>query len=94
LAEEIRLLHQVRVVVALGRIALDGFLKAWAEVGRPLPKPRPAFGHGALANLSGDVWLLSSYHPSQQNTQTGRLTSAMFQGIFTRARRRLAGSPA
>jgi uracil-DNA glycosylase family 4 len=94
LVEEIRLLRRVRVVVVLGRIAFDAFLKAWVEIGRPLPIPRPAFGHGALARLPGGVGLLASYHPSQQNTQTGRLTVAMFQRIFARVRRILAGLPA
>jgi len=89
LVEEIHLLHHARVIVALGRIAFDAFLKAWVEVGRLLPIPRPAFAHGALTKLTGGVLLLASYHPSQQNTQTGRLTPAMFQRIFARARRAL-----
>jgi uracil-DNA glycosylase family 4 len=89
LVEEIRLLRYVRVIVALGRIAFDAFLKAWVDVGRPLPIPRPAFGHGAMVKLPEGVWLLASYHPSQQNTQTGRLTPAMFQRIFDRACRAL-----
>jgi uracil-DNA glycosylase family 4 len=89
LVEEIRLLRHVRVIVALGRIAFDAFLKAWVDVGRPLPIPRPAFGHGAMVKLPEGVWLLASYHPSQQNTQTGRLTPAMFQRIFDRACRAL-----
>ncbi len=94
LVEEIRLLRHVRVVVALGRIAFEAFLKAWVQAGKPLPAPRPRFGHGAVAELPGGVYLLASYHPSQQNTQTGRLTSPMFQRIFTRARRALAGPAA
>jgi uracil-DNA glycosylase family 4 len=89
LVEEIRLLRHVRVIVALGRIAFDAFLKAWVDVGRLLPIPRPAFGHGAMVKLPEGVWLLASYHPSQQNTQTGRLTPAMFQRIFDRACRAL-----
>lgn len=91
LVEEIRLLRDVRVVVALGRIAFHAFLKAWAEAGRTLPAPRPSFAHGAMAELPGGVLLLASYHPSQQNTQTGRLTSAMFQRIFAGLQRVLAG---
>jgi uracil-DNA glycosylase family 4 len=89
LVEEIRLLRHVRVIVALGRIAFDAFLKVWVDVGRPLPIPRPAFGHGVMVKLPEGVWLLASYHPSQQNTQTGRLTPAMFQRIFDRAWRAL-----
>ncbi len=90
LVEELRLLRRIRIVVALGRIAFEAFLKAWVQAGRPLPAPRPGFAHGALAELPGSVLLLASYHPSQQNTQTGRLTTAMFHRIFTRARKALA----
>jgi uracil-DNA glycosylase len=91
LVGEIRQLRKLRVVVALGRIAFDAFLKAWVEAGRPRPAIRPAFAHGAMAALPDGIRLLASYHPSQQNTQTGRLTSAMFQRIFARARRAVAG---
>ncbi len=94
LVEEIRLLHRMRVVVALGRIAFDAFLKAWKNDSRSVPVPRPSFAHGATTELPGGVFLLASYHPSQQNTQTGRLTSAMFQRIFTHVQRLLAGSRA
>jgi len=93
LVEEIRLLRSLRVVVPLGRIAFDAFLRAWGDSGRTLPAPRPAFAHGAMRELPGGVFLLASYHPSQQNTQTGRLTSPMFQRIFARVRRVLAGPP-
>ena len=91
LVEEIRLLRRARVVVALGRIAFDAFLKAWVRAGRPMPIPRPRFAHGAVAELPGGVRLLASYHPSQQNTQTGRLTAPMFRRIFARARQILTG---
>jgi len=94
LVKEIRLLRHVRLVVALGRIAFEAFLKAWVQAGRVLPVPRPRFGHGAMAELPGGVKLLASYHPSQQNTQTGRLTPSMFQQIFARAREAGAGPPA
>ena len=87
LVDEIRLLRRVRVVVALGRIAFDAFLKACVRAGRTLPIPRLDFGHGRRAELPGGTWLLASYHPSQQNTQTGRLTAAMLQRIFTQAQR-------
>lgn len=94
LFEEICLLSNLRVVVSLGRIAFDAFLKAWGDAGRTVPSPRLVFAHGALRALPGGVFLLASYHPSQQNTQTGRLTSAMFQRIFGRVRRLLADPPA
>jgi uracil-DNA glycosylase len=90
LVEELHLLSRVQVVVALGRIAFEAFLKAWVEAGGRLPATRPRFGHGLMTELPGGIRLLSSYHPSQQNTQTGRLTPGMFSRIFARARRLLA----
>ena len=90
LVEELHLLHRARVVVALGRIAFEAFLRAWVEAGGRLPATRPRFGHGLMTELPGGVRLLASYHPSQQNTQTGRLTPGMFGRIFARARRFLA----
>lgn len=89
LVEELRLLSRVRVVVVLGRIAFEAFLKAWVEAGGKLPARRPQFGHGLMTELPGGLRLLASYHPSQQNTQTGRLTVPMFQRIFAQARRLL-----
>lgn len=79
-------LADLSVVIALGRIAFDGFLAAWRELGREIPRPKPRFAHGAQYELEG-VHLLASYHPSQQNTFTGRLTRPMFHRIFDRARR-------
>ncbi len=86
LIQEIRLHRRARVVVALGRIAFEAFLKAWVQAGRSMPLPRPRFAHGAMAELPGGVRLLASYHPSQQNTQTGRLTAGMFRRIFSKAK--------
>jgi uracil-DNA glycosylase family 4 len=87
LMEELRLLHALRVVVALGGIAMDGFLRAWSAAGHAVPVPRPRFGHGAECRLDGRVTLLCSYHPSQQNTFTGRLTQPMLRAILRRAAR-------
>jgi uracil-DNA glycosylase family 4 len=87
LTEEIRLLPNVRVVVALGRIAFDAVLAVWGGSARALPIPRPRFSHGVEAKLSRSVTLLASYHPSQLNTQTGLLTVPMFARIFDRAGR-------
>ncbi|HYL81196.1 MAG TPA: uracil-DNA glycosylase [Candidatus Acidoferrum sp.] len=89
LVEELRLLSRVRVVVALGRIAFEAFLKAWVEAGGELPAARPQFGHDRMAEVPGGLRLLASYHPSQQNTQTGRLTAEMFEQIFVHARQLL-----
>ncbi len=89
LVRELELLQQVRVVLALGRIAFDGFLAAWKAAGWPVPSPKPRFAHCSEATLQGaktEILLLGSYHPSQQNTFTGRLTRPMFHRVFRRAR--------
>jgi len=88
LVEELGLLRRKRVILALGKIGLDNYLAARAAAGEPVPKPRPLFAHGARFDL-GDVVLLCSYHPSQQNTFTGRLTREAFHSVFARARREL-----
>ena len=90
LEAELRLLARLRVIVVLGRIAHDSFLKAagwWASL--PAAR-RPHFAHGAVARLPDATILISSYHPSRQNTNTGRLSRAMWYGIFRRARALLA----
>jgi uracil-DNA glycosylase family 4 len=92
LVRELVLLTRLRVVVCLGGLALQGFLRAWAEASGAAPRPRPRFGHGAEYALPGGVTLLCSYHPSQQNTFTGRLTRPMLARVFTRARARLVKS--
>lgn len=92
LVEELKLLTRVRVIVALGKIAFDAFLKAYREAGGEIPKPRPQFRHGTSIRLPDGLWLLASYHPSQQNTFTGKLTKKMFQNVFSTARRILGDS--
>ena len=89
LSEELKLLKQVQVVLALGKIAFDNFLRTWSEAGHSMPAPKPQFGHGVEYNLEDGPVLLGSYHPSQQNTQTGRLTSDMFEQVFGRAKQLL-----
>ena len=87
LAEELAALGRARVVMALGGIAWDSVLAVWREQGHAMPRPRPRFGHGAMARISADVpILLGSYHPSQLNTQTGTLTRAMFDAVFQSAK--------
>lgn len=95
LVRELALLTRLRVVVCLGGLALQGFLRAWGDAGRAVPVPRPRFGHGVERPLPGGVTLLCSYHPSQQNTFTGRLTRPMLDGVFARASRIVAecGAP-
>jgi len=86
LIDELTALKQVHIVIALGKIAFDTFLAAHREIGGMIPKPRPKFGHGASYLLPAGATLLCSYHPSQQNTFTGKLTQPMFRAIFERAR--------
>jgi uracil-DNA glycosylase family 4 len=86
LLEELQLLARVRVVIALGQVAMDGFLRAWIAAGRAVPVPRPHFGHAREYPLDTVTTLLCSYHPSQQNTFTGKLTPPMMVDVFRRAR--------
>jgi uracil-DNA glycosylase len=88
LARELALLPNLRAVIALGGFAWDGLLLAAARQGHPIPRPRPRFGHGAQARI-GPWELFGSYHVSQQNTFTGRLTETMLDEVFARARRGL-----
>ncbi len=85
LVRELSLLASVRAIVCLGGFAWEVALRALGAHGVEVPRPRPRFGHGATVEL--DRWtLLGCYHPSQQNTFTGRLTEAMIDTVFTRAR--------
>ena len=84
LVEELRLLTRVRVIVSLGAFAWDGALRTLAQAGHATPSPKPRFGHEAEAAV-GPYTLLGSFHPSQQNTFTGKLTRAMFDSVVTRA---------
>lgn len=84
LVRELELLREVRVIVCLGAFAWDAALRARAALGDPPPRPRPRFGHGAEL-LDGRWPLLGCYHPSQQNTFTGRLTEPMLDAVLLRA---------
>ena len=86
LAADLRLLRQVRVVFALGKIAFDNVLRVLVDAGARLPSPRPVFGH-ARACTVGRYRVVSSYHPSQRNTQTGLLTPAMMDAALALALR-------
>jgi uracil-DNA glycosylase family 4 len=112
LDDEVALLPRVRVVLALGAIAWRAYLDLIERAGGSLPRPRPAFAHGALVDLSGPAarppysqavnapartprpahTLLGSYHVSQQNTLTGKLTPEMFDAVLRAAVRRTHGS--
>ncbi|HEX8754210.1 MAG TPA: uracil-DNA glycosylase [Solirubrobacterales bacterium] len=85
LERELRLLERCRTIVALGSFGWDGVLRAARTLGVEVPRPRPRFGHGAEVDL-GRWRLLGCYHPSQQNTFTGRLTEPMIDAVFARAR--------
>src|SRR5688572_12609969 len=78
------LLRRKRVILALGKIAWDAALALATRRGLPASRPRPDFGHGAEINLADQVRLIGSYHVSQQNTFTGKLTQAMFDGVLRR----------
>jgi len=94
-AELARLRTGLRVVVPLGGFAWIATLAAMARAGYGVPRPRPRFGHGAevrLPNESGDVLVLGAFHPSQQNTFTGRLTEPMLDDVFARAVAHAGGS--
>ncbi len=88
LLEELRLLKNVRVVVGLGKTGFESALAGYRTLGRIDVRAMPRFGHHLVYELDG-LTFLASYHPSQQNTFTGRLTEAMFDGVFADARARL-----
>ena len=80
---ELDLLKHVRIIIAVGKLAFDQMLKVLPQRGAVLPQPKPKFRHASVLNLGGDYPLLiSSYHPSRQNTQTGRLTPGMLDDVF------------
>lgn len=88
LVQELALLPGLRVVVALGAFGWDAFLKVLAVRGWNIPRPKPTFGHLARVELAGEgrrLSLIGSYHPSQQNTFTGRLTEEMFDTVWSEA---------
>src|SRR5438094_141834 len=89
LLDELGLLDRVRVVVGLGRIGWEAYLRARRALGKAPPAARPVFAHGAASDLGDGVTLLACYHPSQQNTFTGKLTRPMLRSVFVAARRLL-----
>jgi uracil-DNA glycosylase family 4 len=85
LDQELALLPRVRVLVALGAVGWEAILGHLARTGLALPRPRPRFGHGAEWSCPGGPAVIGTYHPSQQNTQTGRLTPPMLDAVLRRA---------
>jgi uracil-DNA glycosylase family 4 len=84
LARELKTLKRCRTIVTLGAFAWDGALRTLRDLGCELPQPKPRFGHGNETEV-GDWRLIGCYHPSQQNTFTGKLTEQMLDDIFVRA---------
>ena len=90
LVRELALLDEVRVIVPLGGFGWDAVLRTLASLGHPTPRPKPRFGHGVEVEI-GPYRLVASFHPSQQNTFTGRLDGAMLAAVMSRARVLAAG---
>lgn len=91
LEREIQLLTHVRVVLALGRIGHEAWLKAsgwWAQL--PVSQ-RPRFAHGRVTTMPDGIRLACTYHPSRQNTNTGKLTRRMWYGVFRKVNKLLGG---
>ncbi len=88
LAREFELLKNVRVCIGLGAIAFGAILRVLEMRGIELPKPRPKFGHNVLYHI-GSYVVVGTYHPSRQNTNTGKLTAPMFDAVFENAKRAL-----
>jgi uracil-DNA glycosylase family 4 len=86
---ELAALPRVRVVVGLGQIAFDAYLQLLKQRGVAM-RPRPAFGHGVVHRLANGQTLIGCYHPSRQNTNTGKLTSRMIDDVFMLTRRALS----
>lgn len=89
LDREFALLTDLRVILALGGTAFDQCLRLLKRFGASVPRPKPRFGHGAVVDLHGAPTLVGAYHPSRQNTQTGRLTPEMFDEVFDTVNRHL-----
>jgi uracil-DNA glycosylase family 4 len=89
LLQELQLLTNVQIIVAFGKIGFDTYLRSLSAMNVQLPSPKPSFGHNKAYAISSKKILLGSYHPSQQNTQTGRLTEAMFDDVFRTVKKHL-----
>ncbi len=87
---ELAMLRNLRVIVGLGKIGFDGVFDCIRELGWTQLKARPKFGHGVSYRLSDALTLLGCYHPSQQNTFTGKLTEKMLDDVFRRAKKELS----
>ena len=88
---ELELLPRIRLIVCLGGFAWDAALRLRAAAGLENPRPRPKFGHDVLFDAGDSLPLLGCFHPSQQNTFTGKLTEGMMEAVFARARALVSG---
>jgi uracil-DNA glycosylase family 4 len=87
--EEFRLLKHIRVIIGLGKIGFDTIIASLEKLNHLTLIPKPSFSHGCEYHIQKGLTIIGSYHPSQQNTFTGKLTEAMFDSIFRRARKLL-----
>ena len=92
LDRELAILHNVKVVVALGKVAFDAYLAHSKRTGMLSSKAGFVFGHARQYTMPNGLTLLASYHPSNQNTATGKLTSAMFEDVFRTAKKMAGGA--
>ena len=90
LLREMELLQNLRVILGLGKIGFDTAFDALRALGKTTLKSRPKFAHGAETRVSESTTLLGTFHPSQQNTFTGKLTEPMLDAVFARARELLS----
>ena len=86
-ADELDRLKRLRAVVVLGKVGFDAYLRTRQELGMDNPRPKPKFGHAVSIDLNDGLTLIGSYHPSQQNTFTGKLTEPMLDNVFELARK-------
>ena len=89
--QELQRLKNLRVIVGLGKVGFDASFDCLRELGLTDLKARPKFGHGVEYRINKTIALMGCYHPSQQNTFTGKLTERMLDSIFRRARKILSG---
>jgi len=89
LLRELQLLRRVRVIIGLGKVGFDSAVRSLRELGWSTMERRPVFAHGREYRITDTITLIASFHPSQQNTFTGRLTKSMFDAIFRKAKKLL-----
>lgn len=86
LLEELRMFKNLKVIIGLGKIGFDSIVRSYERLGRAITNRKTKFGHNVEYRINDSIVLLGSFHPSQQNTFTGRLTESMFDSVFRRAK--------